>query len=165
MAVGIINAVGEAVKQVTGVVDEFVTTKEEKQEANRKIKQVMNQFALDMESEITARHKADMTSDSWLSKNIRPMSLIFTTGVVTLFAVADGNIGGFTIKASYIALMKAIMMAQYTFYFGSRALEKYNAWKANKEFRIEREKQRTQRAKITNIESVKKIEGSKVETG
>lgn len=153
-----IRAIARGIEAVTGLVDNIFTSEEESKELDNKRKKLknalrkeMNRFALSIEDEITKRHQADMASDSWLSKNIRPLSLIWTTGVVTIFAVFDGNVGGFVIQTEYISLMKALMMAQYTFYFGSRALEKYNAIKADKEFKIERER----RAKEVQKENIK----------
>jgi hypothetical protein len=136
----ILGIIGEGVKAVTGLVDEIVTTDEERKKLKNALRQQMNNFALSIEGEVSKRHESDMKSDNWLSKSIRPLSLIFTTVMVTLFAMTDGNIGGFAIKPEYISLFQSLMLAQYAFYFGSRGMEKYQAFKAHKEIEKERER-------------------------
>lgn len=82
-----------------------------------------------LESELTSRLKLDMRSDSWLSKNIRPMTLVFMTLVVTILAFTTVFSAGFTeqqneIVNSWVDFFQIIMMTIYGFYFGSRGLEK-----------------------------------------
>ncbi len=79
---------------------------------------------LDLEKEITSRHKYDMQSDSWLSKNIRPLLTIFSLILYTLFAISDGNLGGFDIQDQYVDLLGQIVIMSLGFYFTSRGIEK-----------------------------------------
>ena len=79
---GILNKIfsggaAELVKGVGGVLDNLTTTKAEKLEAQRKIKELVSDYETKMEANITDRWKSDMNSDSWLSKNVRPLVLIF----------------------------------------------------------------------------------------
>ena len=67
----------DLVKGVGGVIDNLHTSAEEKLEAERKIKELIANYEIEMEKNITARWEADLKSDSWLSKNVRPMVLIF----------------------------------------------------------------------------------------
>ena len=67
----------ELVKGVGGVIDNLHTSKEEKLEAERKIKEIIANHEIEMEKTITDRWKSDMASDSWMSKNVRPLVLIF----------------------------------------------------------------------------------------
>ena len=67
----------DLVKNVGGVIDNLHTSKEEKLEAEQKIKELVANYEIEMEKNITDRWKADMNSDSWLSKNIRPLVLAF----------------------------------------------------------------------------------------
>ena len=69
----------ELVKNVGGVLDNLTTTKEEKLEAETKIKDLVMGYEAEMQKQVTERWKVDMQSDSWLSKNIRPLVLIFLT--------------------------------------------------------------------------------------
>ena len=66
----------ELVKGVGGVIDNLHTSKEEKLEAERKIKELMANYQVEMEKNITSRWEADLKSDSWLSKNVRPLVLV-----------------------------------------------------------------------------------------
>ena len=72
--------------------------------------------------ELTARLQADMGSDSWLSKNIRPMTLIFILAAYFLFAMmsAFGN----NANEKYVELLGQWGMLIMSFYFGGRTLEK-----------------------------------------
>lgn len=82
---------------------------------------------MDMEEmrEVTKRWQSDMISDSWLSKNVRPLALIFLTFVITLLMFADSIEGWeFDVKTDYIDLMKALLVTVYFAYFGSRGYEK-----------------------------------------
>lgn len=74
------------------------------------------------ENNISERWKADMTSDSWLSKNIRPMTLIYLLGAYTLFALLDGS--GYKIAEAYVTLLGQWGMLVMTAYFGGRTVEK-----------------------------------------
>jgi len=85
---------------------------------------IFKEHELSLEKEISARHKADMSSDSWLSKNIRPMITLFSLAIYTLFAIADGNIGEFNLQNQYVDLMGQILSYALGFYFTSRGLEK-----------------------------------------
>ena len=82
------------------------------------------QAELDLEKEITSRHAADMQSDSWLSKNIRPLLTIFSLILYTVFALSDGNIGEFNIANQYVDLLGQIVIMSLGFYFTSRGIEK-----------------------------------------
>lgn len=82
-----------------------------------------------MEQELTERLRLDMKSDSWLSKNIRPMTLIFMTVVVSLLAFSTIFSG--VLSAEQISMVKdwipffqTVMLTIYGFYFGSRGFEK-----------------------------------------
>lgn len=74
------------------------------------------------ENNISDRWKADMTSDSWLSKNIRPMTLIYLLGAYTVFALLDGS--GYKIAEAYVTLLGQWGMLVMTAYFGGRTVEK-----------------------------------------
>ena len=80
------------------------------------------------QQELTARLQADMTSDSWLSKNIRPMTLIFILGGYFVFAMmsAFGN----NANEKYVELLGQWGMLVMSFYFGGRTLEKIMDMKA-----------------------------------
>jgi len=72
---------------------------------------------------ISSRWASDMKSDSWLSKNTRPMTLIFLTLVMTIFIVLDSTVL-LEIKSGWVSLMEALLITVYVAYFGSRGAEK-----------------------------------------
>ena len=68
---------GELIKNVGGVIDNLHTSKEEKLAAEQKIKDMIMGYEAEMQKQVTERWRMDMQSDSWLSKNIRPLVLVF----------------------------------------------------------------------------------------
>jgi hypothetical protein len=111
-------------EKLGGVVDKFVRTKDEKAEFEKQMTEIFMSHELSLEKEITSRHAADMQSDSWLSKNIRPLLTIFSLILYTLFAISDGNIGEFNIANQYVDLLGQIVIMSLGFYFTSRGIEK-----------------------------------------
>ena len=79
----------ELIKGVGGVIDNLHTSKEEKLEAERKIKEIIANHEAEMEKNITSRWEADLKSDSWLSKNVRPLVLIFLIVCTMLLIFID----------------------------------------------------------------------------
>ena len=75
--------------------------------------------------EISKRWESDMKSDSWLSKNTRPMTLIFLTISLIIFILLDGFDIAFTIETDWINLLKSLLITVYVAYFGSRGVEKF----------------------------------------
>jgi hypothetical protein len=79
--------------------------------------------------EVSKRWDGDMKSDSWLSKNIRPLTLIYLTVATTLYIVLDSLNISFDIDESWVELLKALLLTIYVAYFGSRGFEKYQSIK------------------------------------
>ena len=77
--------------------------------------------------EVTKRWSSDMKSDSWLSKNTRPMALIFLTISLIVFILLDGFDIAFSIDTGWIDLLKSLLITVYVAYFGSRGAEKFKA--------------------------------------
>ena len=90
----------ELVKGVGGVIDNLHTSKEEKLEAERKIKELMANYEVEMEKNITSRWEADLKSDSWLSKNVRPLTLVFLIVCTMLLIFIDAGALNFEVKSS-----------------------------------------------------------------
>ena len=65
-----------------------------------------------------------MMSDSWLSKNIRPLSLAFLTLTLFIYVILDSSLEGFKIASEWISLLGNLLMLTYGGYFGARTLEK-----------------------------------------
>jgi len=115
---------GELVKSVGGVIDNLHTSKEEKLEAERKIKELMANYEIDMEKNITSRWEADLMSDSWLSKNVRPLVLIFLIVCTMLLIFIDAGALNFEVKSSWVDLLQLVLITVIGAYFGGRSIEK-----------------------------------------
>ena len=75
--------------------------------------------------EVSKRWDSDMASDSWLSKNVRPRTLIYLTLATTIYIVLDSLQIDFKIDEAWIELLKTLLVTIYVAYFGSRGFEKY----------------------------------------
>jgi hypothetical protein len=106
------------------VLDNLTTSKEEKLEAQRKIKEVLMQAESQAQEQVTRRWEADMKSDNWLSKNIRPLICIFLTAMFVIISIFDGNAGGFAIAPAYIPIYQTLLITVYGAYFAGRSIEK-----------------------------------------
>ena len=114
----------DLVKGVGGVIDNLHTSKEEKLEAERKIKEIIANYEVEMEKNITSRWEADLKSDSWLSKNVRPMILIFLVVCTTLLIFIDAGVISFNVEAKWTDLLQLVLITVIGAYFGGRSLEK-----------------------------------------
>jgi hypothetical protein len=115
---------GNVIKDVGEVLDNLTTTKEEKLEAQRLITEILQKADTEAQEQVSARWAADMASDSKLSKNIRPMVLIYLTVIFTACAFFDGNIGQFKIAEEYIPIFQTLLVTVYGAYFVGRSWEK-----------------------------------------
>ena len=114
----------ELVKGVGGVIDNLHTSKEEKLEAERKIKELVSSYEVEMEKNITERWKMDMASDSWLSKNIRPLVLVFLVVSTVLLIFIDAGAINFIVQDKWTDLLQLVLITVIGAYFGGRSLEK-----------------------------------------
>jgi hypothetical protein len=115
---------GGLVKDIGEVIDKVTTTDEERLEAKRKIQELLEKADNDAQTQVTERWKFDMQSDSFLSKNIRPLIMVFLTTMFTLLAFTDGNIGQFSIQKEYIPIFQTLLVTVYGAYFVGRTWEK-----------------------------------------
>ena len=114
----------DLVKGVGGVIDNFHTSAEEKLEAERKIKELIANYEVEMEKNITSRWEADLKSDSWLSKNVRPLVLIFLIICTMLLIFIDAGTIKFEVKSSWVDLLQLVLITVIGAYFGGRSFEK-----------------------------------------
>jgi len=115
----------DLVKEVGGVVDNLTTTKEEKLEAKRKLKEVLLDYEKSMQKEVTSRWLSD-NNGGLLTKNIRPLALAFLTFMFVIISIFSGNIGQFQIQEKFIPVYQTLLIVIYTAYFGGRSFEKIN---------------------------------------
>ena len=124
---------GGVIKEVGDVIDKLTTTKEEKLLIKKQIQEIMEKANNDAEEQITRRWESDMKSDSWLSKNTRPMALIFLSFMAIAFIWVDSHHEiSFTVEQEWIGLLKQLLTTVYIAYFGSRGVEKFKSISNNK---------------------------------
>jgi len=114
----------ELIKSVGGVIDNLHTSKEEKLEAEAKIKDLMMGYEADMQKQVTERWKMDMNSDSWLSKNIRPLVLVFLVVSTVFLIFIDAGVISFKVEDKWTDLLQLVLITVIGAYFGGRSLEK-----------------------------------------
>ena len=112
------------VDSVGSVIDELSTTQEEKLEAKRKFKEMMNAHDAKINEEVTKRWQADMQSDSWLSKNVRPLTLMFLVTSTVLMVFIDAGAISFTVDTEWKDLLRVVLITCIGAYFGGRSYEK-----------------------------------------
>ena len=115
---------GDLVESVGGVLDNLTTSKEEKLEAKRKLKELILKHEAEMDKQITERWNADMQSDSWLSKNVRPMVLIFLIVCTMLLIFIDAGAISFVVEEKWTDLLQLVLITVIGAYFGGRSVEK-----------------------------------------
>lgn len=115
---------GDFLNNVNKIVDNISTSDEERMTLKSKLKQIILDAETKLEQEITQRHTNDMKSDSWLSKNVRPMTLIFLIVCTILLIFIDAGMIEFNVKSEFVTLLSTTLVTTISFYFGSRGFEK-----------------------------------------
>lgn len=118
------SAVDSLVSSIGKALDDNITNKEEKLAAEKAIAEVVLNHEADLDSEVTERLRIDMDSDSWLSKNVRPLTLIAVFTIISIMTLFDGNIGNFSVSTAYLPLWQGAFSTILIAYFGSRGAEK-----------------------------------------
>ena len=118
------SGASDLIGSIGGVVDNLTTSKEEKLEAGRKIKELVSNYEVEMEKTITDRWKSDMASDSWMSKNVRPLVLIFLVVSTVLMMFIDAGVLSFNVEAKWTDLLQLVLITVIGAYFGGRSIEK-----------------------------------------
>jgi len=124
---------GGLIKDIGKVIDNLTTTEEERLAAKQKLQELLEKADQDAQGQITERWKMDMQSDSFLSKNIRPLVLVYLTSIFTILAFADGNVGGFQVAEEYIPIFQSLLITVYGAYFVGRTWEKNKKSSDNKD--------------------------------
>lgn len=133
-APGILGTVGDVLpdKGVLGIVKNIISKDETLPPEDKE--KAMKLLEMDMAemSEVSTRWVSDMKSDSWLSKNTRPMTLIFLTLSMVLFIILDSFEWGWSVETAWVDLLKTLLVTVYVAYFGSRGAEKFQTIKNGK---------------------------------
>jgi len=125
---------GGLISDIGGTVKQFVTTDADRLKIQAEVEKVVQDFTLKLndqiialESQVTERQKNDMASDSWLSKNVRPLVLIYLVIVTTLLAYLTIFFLGpdkVALLTPWISVLNGLLITAFTFYFGGRTIEK-----------------------------------------
>jgi hypothetical protein len=115
---------GDLIKKVGGVIDNLHTSAEEKAAAEKSIKDMILSYEAEMQKQVTERWKLDMNSDSWLSKNIRPLVLVFLVVATVLLIFIDAGVISFQVQDKWTDLLQLVLITVIGAYFGGRSLEK-----------------------------------------
>lgn len=127
VAPGILGTVGDILPDngLFGVVKNLISSdKTMPVEDKEKALKLLEQDMVEMQ-EVSKRWASDMKSDSWLSKNTRPLTLIFLTVSMVLLIFSDSIGESFEVDSGWVDLLKSLLITVYVAYFGSRGAEKF----------------------------------------
>ena len=108
---------------IGGAIDVISKSKELSEEQVKMALKELEHDVIEMQ-EITKRWESDNLSDSWWSKNVRPLSLMFLTVTLFIYVILDSSLEGFNVGSEWIDLLSSLLLLVYGGYFGARALEK-----------------------------------------
>jgi len=111
--------------KISGIIDKHTFSKEERAQIKKEMDQMWIDAEADMQKNVTDRWKTDMASDSWLSKNVRPLVLIFLVVSTVLMVFIDAGVISFEVKANWIDLLQLVLITVIGAYFGGRSAEKF----------------------------------------
>jgi hypothetical protein len=114
-------------KGVLGIIKNLVSKDEDASpEDKARALEMLHEYEITEMQEVTKRWALDSTSDSWLSKNVRPLTLVFMIVVMTVLVFFDSVDGGFEVKRHWVNLVESLLLTIIIAYFGSRGIEKFN---------------------------------------
>ena len=119
------NAGGGIVDKLSGVVDKFVRTKDEKAEFEKQMTEIFIEAEAAMQKNVTERWKADLEHGNWLTRSVRPLVLIFLIVATVLMVFIDSGSIHFTVEEKWTDLLQLVLMTTIGAYFGGRSVEKY----------------------------------------
>ena len=125
------NAGGGIIDKLSGVVDKFVRTKDEKAEFEKQMTEIFIEAEAVMQKNITERWKADLEHGNWLTRSVRPLVLVFLIVTTVLMVFIDSGSINFTVEDKWTDLLQLVLMTTIGAYFGGRSVEKYNKVKNN----------------------------------
>ena len=126
------NAGGGIVDKISGVVDKFVRTKDEKAEFEKQMTEILIEAEAAMQKNVTERWKADLEHGNWLTRSVRPLVLIFLIVSTVLMVFIDSGSINFTVEEKWTELLQLVLMTTIGAYFGGRSAEKFNQVKNKK---------------------------------
>ena len=113
-------------EKISNIIDKHTFSKVEKAEFEKEMTEVWIKAEADIQKNVTERWKTDMNSDSWLSKNVRPLVLIFLVVSTVLMVFIDAGFIAFEVKDNWVDLLQLVLITVIGAYFGGRSIEKIN---------------------------------------
>lgn len=118
------GAGGGVAEKISNIIAKHTFSKEDRARFEKEMTEVFIKAEADMQQNVTERWKTDMNSDSWLSKNVRPMVLIFLVISTVLMVFIDAGVISFNVKDTWIDLLQLVLITVIGAYFGGRSFEK-----------------------------------------
>jgi len=126
------NAGGGVVEKISGVVDKFVRTKDEKAQFEKEMTEILIEAEAAMQKNVTERWKADLEHGNWLTRSVRPLVLVFLIVSTVIMVFIDSGSIAFEVDDEWKSLLQLVLMTTIGAYFGGRSVEKYNKFKNGK---------------------------------
>lgn len=117
------NAGGSVAEKLSNIIDRHTYNKEEKAEFEKEMSQIFIQAEESMQKNVTDRWLSD-NQGSWLSKNVRPITLLFSIFSTVLLIFVDSGSLKFEVSSEWVELLKLLLMTTVASYFGGRSFEK-----------------------------------------
>ena len=111
-------------EKISNIIAKHTVSKEDRARFENEMTKVLIDAEADMQQNVTERWKTDMNSDSFLSKNVRPLVLIFLVVSTVLMVFIDAGVISFEVKESWIDLLQLVLITVIGAYFGGRSYEK-----------------------------------------
>ena len=118
------GAAGGVAEKISNIIAKHTFSKEDRARFENEMAKVFLEAESEMQKNVTERWKTDMSSDSWLSKNVRPMVLIFLVVSTVLMVFIDAGVIAFDLKDSHTDLLQMVLLTCIGAYFGGRSYEK-----------------------------------------
>jgi hypothetical protein len=126
------------------IIDDVVTSNEEKLVLKNELENLLAKSEEAINNNVTKRWEADMTSDSWLSKNVRPLVLLFLVFCTVLMVFIDAGSIKFEVADKWTDLLQIVLITVIGAYFGGRSVEKVGKVKNWRDRRAERKANKTE---------------------
>tara|TARA_R110002051_G_C8449419_1_gene456529 strand:+ start:90 stop:485 length:396 start_codon:yes stop_codon:yes gene_type:complete len=118
------GAAGNVAEKISNIIAKHTFSKEDQARFENEMAKVFLEAESEMQKNVTERWKTDMNSDSWLSKNVRPLVLLFLVGSTVLMVFIDAGVLEFEVKDNWIDLLQLVLITVIGAYFGGRSYEK-----------------------------------------
>jgi len=115
---------GSIAEKISNIIDKHTFSKVEKAQFEKEMAQIWINAEADIQKNVSDRWKNDMNSDSWLSKNVRPIVLLFLVLSTVLIVFIDSGVIAFNVKEKWVDLLQLVLITVIGAYFGGRSYEK-----------------------------------------